>query len=90
MFESGAFWASKLLFEALDCITMDVKINNTFKLISVCQLIHSTRRPNRAMNKETENLSDRELFSELFKNQVQSTYPKKLHRMVAKVKVKVY
>jgi len=29
VFENGAFWTSKPLFEALDCITMDVKISNT-------------------------------------------------------------
>ena len=92
MFENGAFWASKLLFEAHDYVTMAVKINNTiqennsigkwprlaanFKLISVRQLIHSTHRPNRAMNKETENVSDRELFSELFENPI---HPLQIH-----------
>ena len=29
VFENGAFWASKLLFEAHDYVTMAVKINNT-------------------------------------------------------------
>ena len=86
MFENGAFWASKLLFEAHDYVTMAVKLtipiqeNNSigkwpriaanFKLISVRQLIHSTYRPNRAMNEETENVSDRELFSEFFENPI--------------------
>ena len=43
----------------------------TFKLITLRQLVHCTCRPNLAMNMEKENVTDRELFSELFENPIQ-------------------
>jgi len=46
------------------------RIAENFKLISVRQLIFSTYLPNHTMNKETENVNDWELFSELFENPI--------------------
>ena len=48
----------------------------TFKLITLRQLVHCTCRPNLAMNVEKENVTDRELFSELFENPI---HPLQIH-----------
>ena len=48
----------------------------TFKLITLRQLVHCTCRPNIAVNMEKENVTDRELFSELFENPI---HPLQIH-----------